>query len=337
MLETVIPAAVRRQGAASDALQKKFIGGGEEPAAPAAPVAPAAVASVAPAAPVAAEPPAEPPAQPQIIDWEQRYKSMKGRRDHEVGQLTTRVQTLERELVGRAVSATPIPAAPASNVEVTEEERALWGDDLLRIIDERAAKIAEQRFAPIASQVQNIEKTVVVGAGDALLNALSAAVPNWQEINVDEQFLDWLALPDGFSGATRQQNLETAFNERNQAAVIAVFKGFISEGLQGPEEIQPAPVAAAAAPGTPRGTPAPVRPPQSSRIPLDHLAAPGRARSAAPAPPVEKPVYTRANIAQFYTARQSPTKLQALGIMSEAEAKATEVDIFAAQHEGRVV
>ena len=63
---------------------------------------------------------------------------------------------------------------------------------------------------------------------------------------------------------------------------------------------------------------------------LEQLAAPGRARAAAPAP-AGKPVWTAEGIAQFY-------KDVANGVFRgrEQDKIATEADLMAAQREGRI-
>ena len=65
--------------------------------------------------------------------------------------------------------------------------------------------------------------------------------------------------------------------------MLAFFNGFLAQE-------------AALAPAIP-GVPAPAA---DGKIPLDTLAAPGRAKTAAANAPVEKPSFTTAQIAQFY-------------------------------------
>jgi len=54
-------------------------------------------------------------------------------------------------------------------------------------------------------------------------------VPNWQEINRDPRWLQWLDSPDTYSGYSRQQLLNGAVAAGNAGRVIAIFKGFLRE------------------------------------------------------------------------------------------------------------
>jgi hypothetical protein len=104
--------------------------------------------------------------------------------------------------------------------------------------------------------------------------------------------------------------------------VIAFFKGFLAEEqatgqLPDPNVPQPAP-----------------QPPRVPAVPLEMLAAPGRAKpngGDTPAASADKPVFTRGQISAFYTAVR-----QGLYAGREAEKNATEAAIFAAQNDGRV-
>jgi hypothetical protein len=88
-------------------------------------------------------------------------------------------------------------------------------------------------------------------------------------------FHDWLKLPDSFTGAIRHKLLTAAYEQNQTPQVLAFFNGFLAQE-------------AALAPVTP-GAPAPAA---DGKIPLDTLAAPGRAKTAAANAPVEKPTFT---------------------------------------------
>ena len=73
--------------------------------------------------------------------------------------------------------------------------------------------------------------------------------------------------------------------------------------------------------------------PVTPKVSLERLAAPGRAKTAAApsAAPAEKPIFTRAQIADFY-AQSTAGKFRG----NLAEKARIEAEIFAAQREGRV-
>lgn len=119
-----------------------------------------------------------------------------------------------------------------------------------------------------------------------------------------------------FSGAIRHELLTAAYEQNNAPRVLAFFKGFLSEE-------------AALAPNS-QGEPD--RGVTPEKIPLESLAAPGRAKTAAaPGAPAEKPTFTRAEIATFY-ADCARGKFRG----RDAERNRIEAQIFEAEREGRI-
>jgi hypothetical protein len=157
-----------------------------------------------------------------------------------------------------------------------------------------------------------------------LYSALATAVPNWRDINVDIGFKEWLSAPDPYSGRLRADMLNDAFSGHEANRVINFFRGYVeASGLPQPSQANDL-------------TAPPLSKPNgqaSGKIPLETLAAPGRARSAPQSElPPDKPVYTHAWIAKF-TAEKLAGKYRG----READADAIEQDIYRAQHEGRIV
>ena len=137
--------------------------------------------------------------------------------------------------------------------------------------------------------------------------------------------MQWLALPDTYSGAIRHNLLKAAWERNDTPRAAAFFQGFLAEEAA----VDPA-----------------ARPPNGSRVPdvalnggqrsngkvpLETFAAPGRAKSAAETP-AEKPLISRSQISAFY-AQCSAGKFRG----NEAERVRLEKMIFDAQAEGRIV
>lgn len=309
----------------------------EMPGAAAAPPAqPPAAAPAAPAGEPQDPPPSEPGTPAEV--WERRYRSMKGRFDattHQMQQLQQRVDTLTQQLNARPAPATPQPATPGAPAGLppgfTEQDVETWGPDMVAFVDRIATARAREITGEVSTRVQGVEQAVVGNAHDRMLAHLDAELPSgnsangWRDINEDPAFADWLNLIDPLAGATRRSMLMAAFEAKDGPRVAAFFKSFISEAL-------PAPPAAQPGPGTPE---APV-PPQSNRIPLQSLAAPGRARPAAPAQPgtpAPKRIYKNSEIGAFFDAKTRGRYANE----DPAAVLAMEQDIFRAQAEGRVI
>jgi len=285
---------------------------------------------------------APPAADTKATYWHRRYRSMKGRYDHELPRYKHSLDQANQrimELTAQARS-TPAPVPPAPTVSdgpvsndtllasgFTQDEIDMWGPEMAQSIYRVSAKMASAATAHINGRVAQIQNSTLEQEAAVMFDTLAKQVPTWREVNTDPRFLTWLALPDPMSGVIRQELLSKAFEENKSSRVVAFFKGFLSE------EPPAAPAVPSSVPPTPVPTaviPAPA--PRSQRIPLEALAAPGGARSSAQPAPTEKPHYTPAGIGQFLD-----QKARGLWRGREAEADAIEADIFLAQSEGRVI
>lgn len=348
-----IPAAVRRAAAAADQIHKEAynpepqdppqdppqndppqdppkpgVSADGQPPLTAKPAEPASRQQSEPVAPLAV-----PETAPNGNDsWEQRYKTIKGRWDRQqttVNQLSARIGELERLLASAQATAATAPKDPpkpdaSQTVVLSEEDKQTWGEDMLSVVA-RQARLAvkadldarDRKIAELEAQLGGVSSFVSQDAHKNMLNRLDADLPSWREQNENPEFLNWLRLPDAYSGAIRGDLLRQAWGQNDAHRVLAFFRGFLSEE-------------AAVAPAEPETPP----PAQQGKVSLDSLAAPGRARSATAAQPAgtpEKPIITRAQVTQFYAD-------VAAGRYHGQDAKkaSDEAMIFAAQREGRI-
>lgn len=304
-----IPASVSAAAAMSDQAHAAVYGAPSEPAEP-TPTEPITVEpvveSVAPApaepttAPGTPEVIATPPAAPPVSEqsWEHRYNSMKGRFDRSEAAnrtLTERVTSLEQVIATMSVTAPqPAPApAPVVVEEITAAEREAYGEDFLNIVKKQAGAQVTPQVAQLQEEINNLRSRLDnVGefVGETTRERthayLNQHTPNWLELNNDPRFIEWLSLPDPYTGAIRHELLKAAYAKFDAPRVNAFFQGFLAQEAAPAPQPEPSP------------TPAPVAAP---KVPLETLAAPGRAKTAATNPvPAEKPIFTRAEITQFY-------------------------------------
>lgn len=110
--------------------------------------------------------------------------------------------------------------------------------------------------------------------------------------------------------------LKAAYAQGDARRVLAFFNGFLAEeAATSPAEAEPE-----------------VETARVSKVPLQNLAAPGRAKSAASnSAPAEKPIFTRAQIATFY-ADVAAGRYRG----KDADKVKLETQIFEAQREGRI-
>ena len=265
--------------------------------------------------------PAEPQVPPAEPNWEHRYKSMEGRvkkQDAVINSLLGQVQQLSEPRPHPQMQ----PEPPKRSF-ITEDERKAYGDDLLDLVSRKALETVQPHIERLAQENNQLRQRLVRDEARSIYDILDGEIPNWRDINTDPEFLQWLSLPDRYSGAVKAGMLKTAFAAGEAGRVLVFFRGFLEEHPEFGGQQTSAPQVAPAAPA----------PPRKPSVQLRDLAAPGRAR---PAPggtqvPVEPAVITNKDLDRFYAdVRRGRWD-------GRAEAKAIEENrLHAAVRDGRV-
>lgn len=261
------------------------------------------------------------PLQPQASDWEQRYRSMEGRfqsLNRQLSQLGEDNGNLRRLLaMAQAQAPQPREQQTAAQRLISEQEMNDYGPDFMEVVGRRAKEIVMNDVMP---EVENLKRQVNVTTETAQQNArmsvyqtLDQRVANWRQINEADEFHQWLAGYDPYSGQVRKVMLNHAFEANDAARVAAFFEGFVNEL----SAVAPRENSELSPPG--------------KKVSLASLAAPGRSRAAEPPSSAssDKSIITTAQISRFYTD-------VAAGKYPKAEADRLEKMIFEAQSEGRI-
>ena len=265
----------------------------------------------------------EPEPKPAVSEetWEQKYHTLKGMFDAEVPRLYAQVREMNSQIgqltadlaVAKATPAQPVPTSTPSLI--TEQDKEAFGSDLIDLIERATeAKLAGSRqleaqltaeIAELKGKLGNVTERQVVSDKDRYESALTATVPDWQALNVDQGFLNWLAEVDPVYGLPRQYALNNAYEALDAARTATIFNQY-------KKSVAP-----------------PAQP--NNRADLQRQVAPTRSRtSPAPTNPnVDKRVYTQQDIDAFYSEWRR-------GFIDEAEAVQIEKDIHAATVEGRI-
>lgn len=298
-------------------------------------------------------PPAPPqPPQPGPEDWEHQFRSLKGRYDRDQeDKRRINQQLIETQRLLAMVNTQPQPQQFNSNEgsgvrfsgpvatpqrRVTQQEIQEYGADLMDVMGRRAQEIYETQFLPqlmgelnqVKRQIGGVQNTVVYDARVKMYDDLAKEIPNWDQINNSPQFGAWLDQIDPISRQTRRSFLNSAHNSNLTGQVVDIFKGFLADvAARSPANTQ------AFLPGNGAGYSQSNSgnggsPPQ---VDLMQFAAPGRAKTGQTTVPPEKPIYSRADITQFY---RDKTAGKYAG--REAEAAALEAALFQAGNEGRI-
>lgn len=243
---------------------------------------------------------------------EQRFRVLEGKYKNEVPRALAaakaekeRADRLEAELAeSRKVAA----AKPL----VTEDEMKEFGEPLVGL----QRRIAEEVTRPLLAQIEELKRsngelgaqvksTAQVGQSlntQAFFTALDAKVPDWKAINEDKQFLAWLDGIDPLYGKPRQEILDEAQNSLDANRVGAFFVAYKAD------------VQSRAAPRT-EALESQITPSTTTGAPVNQNVP-------------EKKIWTPATISKFYDDVRR-------GRISTEEAARIELDIHAAQREGR--
>lgn len=275
---------------------------------------------------------------PNSETYAQRWRTLQGQFNAEVPrlrgankELQSRVVQLENLLSSISNAPTAAPAAQQSGQKlVTDDDVAEYGDsiDMMRKVTREEvgslqgkiaqlegviANLTQSVSGSVIPQVQRVAQQQAASAEERFWGNLAQRVPNWQQINNDQDFQSWLLDVDPLTNTSRQTHLEIAQRDLDANRVIAFFNAFM----------------AASGKFTPQANAQPNR----SASELEKQIAPGRARgSAGGSAGQTAKTYTPNDITKFFNDVRSG-KYRG----RETERDRVERDIFAAQREGRIM
>jgi hypothetical protein len=210
-----------------------------------------------PAEPSTPEPPAEEqkpvetkpePTEPVITEetWQSRYIALKGKYDAEVPRLHADVREFKGQLdsLRKVVETKPVETKKPAVAEklVTDADVQAFGEDLIEVQRKVAREVAaEFRSELDAMRVENEQlREQLATTGTQVSEAsfeqrLYRMVPDFQEVNADSRWVDWLNEVDPLLRAPRKSVAQDAFNRGDAEAVahyIGMFKSNLSPAVQ---------------------------------------------------------------------------------------------------------
>ena len=212
---------------------------------------------------------------------------------------------------------------PPPQYYLTQDDEANFGPQMLDLSMRAAKHALMPELEQIRAENQAAQRKSAMVAKATMDQQVQAAVPNYLEIDRNPRWLNWLSLPEPYSGRIRQHLLDEAIAAFNAPRVIHFFRGFLAE------EAATGHIAPAGAAPVPANVP-----PREPVIPLASLAAPGRVQPATGGEPGpgEKPYYHRADITRAHRAY-----MQGHYRGREAEYEALQAEFIRAQNEGRLL
>lgn len=273
----------------------------------------------------AQEPPKEqsqPASEPLKVDWEQKYRSELGRAQAERARQAERIKHLETEIAAlvKQVSQTQEKPAEKSPEEgIKPEDFEDYGPEFAKLVrklnsmEAENAALREKLTAQVNTEIAPLKQNMHRISMERFKSELTARVPHFEEQDRDPEFIEWLQDSDPYDPGHRARVdvLTESIRAMDVTRTSQFFLDFAREsgrfGSNGKKE-------------TPPKEPAK---PQNVQ--------PNATRATTPPSPKTPKVWTRGEIADFYSA-------VAKGAFkgSEAEILATKRDIAAASVEGRV-
>jgi hypothetical protein len=132
---------------------------------------------------------------------------------------------------------------------VTDSDVEAFGSDLIDVIERKAREVASgmvgtemaelrARNAELEQMLSGVTERQVSNDRRAFFAELERLVPDYEAVNVDPGFLDWLTEVDPLSGMARQEYLNAAYNGFDVQRTAALFNTY--RQLTAPAPAKPA-------------------------------------------------------------------------------------------------
>lgn len=163
-------------------------------------------------------------------NWEHKYKVLQGKYNAEVPrlqkearmlresnmQLMDKIALLEKIVLERTAESSRV------SKDSTEEDLSKFKEefpDIYRAVSKMLTKNVDEKIKPVEAQTQQMQI-------QGFYQSLTMMVPEWQQLNTDPDFLDWLREADSLTGRTRQDMLTEAYQRLDAHTVANFFKNF---------------------------------------------------------------------------------------------------------------
>ena len=187
-------------------------------------------------------------------EFEQKYKTLRGKYDAEVPRLHAQVKDLTAKMnnLTETLSAKPKePTKPKEKVSyVTDADRAEFGEELIDVQRRVAKEVSqdyEDRFdqqQTVIDQLQSQLKKTGSQVGDmSFAQRLASVVPDFASIDNDERWVAWLNEYDPMLRGPRRDQAAAAFNNGDVEAVshyVTLWKDSLGPAEAGERQIRQA-------------------------------------------------------------------------------------------------
>ena len=259
------------------------------------------------------------PTEPAVAEetWQSRYIALKGKYDAEVPRLHADLREFKGQLetLQKAVETKPADTKKPAAVEklVTDADVQAFGEDLIEVQRKVAREVAAEFRGELDAMKAENEKLreQLNTTGNQVSEAsfeqrLYRMVPDFQAINADDRWINWLNEVDPLLRAPRKSVAQQAFNQ-GDAEAVAHYVGMFKSSI------------------------APVEQPSDKAAELEKQIQPNRSASSSANVAPQARSYTDAEIHKMFL---KSADYSAKGRIEEAAKLEAEID--AAYREGRV-
>jgi len=231
--------------------------------------------------PIAPEEPVETPvvdeATPEPeVDYKHKYDVLQGKYNAEVPRLN---DELADQKIKMSEVLSKVDSIETKLVEPEEEEPegVSYLKNEMPAVEEAirymVRKLVDEEMSKVNDRVQNVESVAKDTTMQAFHKDLTKTVPDWEKVNYEPKFVEWLGSKERYSGSTRHDLMRAAYSRQDADAVSTFFLDYLGESK--------------APPGTPKPT-------------TDKFVAPPPGSETIPTPAQESGVVTRAMVHKFY-------------------------------------
>ena len=183
-------------------------------------------------------------------EFEQKYKTLRGKYDAEVPRLHQQVRDLNGKLDELVKSMEAKPEPPTKSKEkvsyVTDADRAEFGEELIDVQRRVAQEVSQEYTERMEQQdavIQKLQEQLAKTGNDvgemSFTQRLHSVVPDFAEIDNDERWVAWLNEHDPMLRGPRRDQAAAAFQAGDVEAVlhyVNLFKESISEPETAPRQ-----------------------------------------------------------------------------------------------------
>lgn len=198
--------------------------------------------------PAPAPAPAATPAPAPAEDWQQKYRSLQGLFAQKSGELQGQIKLYESQFAQMQQQIDALSRArPPEKVDQTNPKIAVdpaddenFGADYVEMTQRYAAEVFRQMAAPfnkslveldarlkaLEGSVTGVKESTARSLQQQFYATLKEIVPDWETINTDQRWLEWLGEQDPVYGVARQAALDAAHKAGDATRVAAIFQAF---------------------------------------------------------------------------------------------------------------